>query len=780
MRPTPLVSIIVPVYNDETTIAATLDSALRQSLTDIEVICVDDASTDASLEILRSYEQRDPRVRVIHHERNRSALQSRRTGADAATAAHLLVLDGDDELEDDAARVSHALAVESRADLVGFGVTVIEKDGRTGGSYERRLQPAHEMLEGPDVLKGLFPAGKPAQGQLWRFLFRTELFRAAYSHIADDLELPRVNDLPVMFLAAALATRFVSTKTRLYRYHFGRGGSGQQVESIERAHFYASAIDSIDVIGPAVEDVANRHPAPGLLREAYESARLSIVGYVCSQLIDRSHPSVRDDALAHLHTVASAEDIVRGTARFYPSKLSTLKFHTQLGDGNNQSVRTVALVTSSLRSGGVSMVMLAQAQYLSAAGFSVVLVARSGGSDHSLIPADTPFYEIEGRTFVERLQNWAEICRRHSIDKVIDHQLLYTDRWPEFALVARGEGATTVGWIHNSFARPLYDGNERLSLIEQCSNTLSQLVTLSPVDSAYFRLRGIDHSAYLPNPPSPMLSADLALPGSKESPTQGVNLVWWGRLEHDTKKVLDLIDIAVHLKALNVRSRLTVIGPDWADMTAKKFNALARRRGVSDTVAAIGPLRGEQLMRAIDDADAFVSTSLIEGYQLTIAEAQARGLPVFMYELPWLLLTADNQGIVAAPQGNAAALAARIAEVASNPERYQELSNASLVAAERARSYDFAELYQALVSGTLPAEFSPEPTEAHAAEALRIAVFYAEQGLKRARLTPTSGAKSGFVDRAWKRLAPNGRAVLARVPLLRPLAHRVKQRFGVS
>ena len=58
---TPAVSIIIPVYNTEQYLRECLDSVLNQSLTDIEVICVNDGSTDSSLEILNEYAAKDPR-----------------------------------------------------------------------------------------------------------------------------------------------------------------------------------------------------------------------------------------------------------------------------------------------------------------------------------------------------------------------------------------------------------------------------------------------------------------------------------------------------------------------------------------------------------------------------------------------------------------------------------------------------------------------------------------------------------------------------------------------
>lgn len=776
MSTVPLISIVMPVFDDEATVDAALQSALDQTLSEVEIICVDDASTDGTPAVIEAFAARDPRVRLIRHGQNRSAFQARRTGVLAASAEHVLFLDGDDELVPDAAAKVLARAHETAADIVGFGVTVIERDGRTGGSYERRLQPAHATITGGEVLRGLFPIGKPAQGQLWRYLFRTRLLREAQALLPDDLALARVNDLPLMFLAASLATSFASIGDKLYRYHFGRGGSGHRVDSIDRARFYTSAITSAESVRSAVSELAGTHPEPELLRDSYESMRLSIIGYVCSQLIAKSDRAVLDAALAHLYTVASEHDVIFAAARFYPATLSTLKFQAKPVSLTGQQPRSILLATSVLRTGGVSAVLASQARYLHESGFRVTIVARSAGSDPRAIPAGVAFVELTGRDLLERLEAWAEICRTHDVDVVIDHQVLYTQYWPEFALMARAEGAATIGWVHNFVARPIYDGSSQLSLIERCAGTLAQLVVLSPLDVAYLKLRGVRHTAYLPNPPSPLLVASTPDLPAKHAPAGRIELAWWGRLEQHTKQVYELIAVGVELRKLKLDFRLTVIGPGWDDVTSKKFNTEARRRRVGDRVRAVGPLHGTQLLGAIDAADAFVSTSVIEGYQLTIAEAQSRGLPVFMYELPWLVLTQDNEGVVSVPQGDAPALARQIADVMRTPARYAALSDAAVVAADRALTHDFATLYERVVVGALPQEFSPEPTLEDARELLRLLTFFAERSHAHDRNRVRMD--SAFGTRLWQAAAPLGRATLQRLPGLRPLAHRLKGRLG--
>lgn len=772
MTSRPLLTVVMPVSDDEATVATALESALAQSLVDIEIVCVDDASTDGTAAVLERYRKRDQRVRIVRHESNLSAFQARRTGILAASADHVLFLDGDDELTPDAAATAIAQAQATDADIVGFGVTVVERDGRTGSPYEARLQPPQQLVTGDDVLRSLFPIDRAAQGQLWRFLFRTRVLRGAYALLPENLALARINDLPLLFLSAALATSYAAVPDKLYRYHFGRGTSGHRVDSVDRAQFYTGAIASVDAIGPAVEALAATHTNPGLIRATYTSARLSIIGYVCFQLVEHSDESLLDSALGHLHTVATAHDIVHAAARFYPGTLKTLKFHTKWQGLETSGVRNILLVTSTLRTGGVSAVLAAQARYLHDAGYRVTVVARNPGSDASVLPTGVPFIELTSRRLPAQLEQWAEICRAHDIDVVIDHQVLYTDAWPEFALMARAEGAATIGWLHNFVARPVYDGNERLTLIERCSPTLAQLVTLSPLDVAYFRLRGIEHVAYLPNPPSPLMLESTAHTNAKQAPEGRLELVWWGRLEQRTKQVRELVEVGVQLRALGVPFRLRIIGPDWDDVTAKKLNTLARRRGVGDLVSAIGPLRGAALVAAIDGADAFVSTSIIEGYQLTIAEAQARGLPVFMYELPWLTLVQDNEGIVAVPQGDARELAARIVDTLTDPGNYARLSQSSLDAAARARTHDFDRLYRELVDGSLPREYSPQPTLDDARRLLGLMVFFAQRA--HARPGPDREA-SAWRTQVWHSATPLGRAALRRLPALQPFAYRAKQ-----
>ena len=64
----PKLSVLVPIYNVEKYLSVCLDSLINQTLTDIEIICIDDGSTDSSSKILKEYQQKDKRIRVITQE----------------------------------------------------------------------------------------------------------------------------------------------------------------------------------------------------------------------------------------------------------------------------------------------------------------------------------------------------------------------------------------------------------------------------------------------------------------------------------------------------------------------------------------------------------------------------------------------------------------------------------------------------------------------------------------------------------------------------------------
>ena len=92
----PIVSVIMPVYNGEKYLAEAVDSILTQTFTDFELLIVDDASQDGSVEIIRSYEQGDDRIRFFQLERNSGSADARNVAIAAASGEYIAGMDCDD------------------------------------------------------------------------------------------------------------------------------------------------------------------------------------------------------------------------------------------------------------------------------------------------------------------------------------------------------------------------------------------------------------------------------------------------------------------------------------------------------------------------------------------------------------------------------------------------------------------------------------------------------------------------------------------------------------
>ena len=110
------VSIIIPVYNVEKYLRECLDSAINQTLKDIEIICINDGSTDSSLEILREYQAKDDRITVIDKQ-NEGLSATRNLGINLAKGEYISFLDSDDFIDLDFCEKLYNAAVKYRADI---------------------------------------------------------------------------------------------------------------------------------------------------------------------------------------------------------------------------------------------------------------------------------------------------------------------------------------------------------------------------------------------------------------------------------------------------------------------------------------------------------------------------------------------------------------------------------------------------------------------------------------------------------------------------------------
>ena len=145
MNNTPLVSIIVPVYNAAQFLGKSISSLLRQTYENIEIILVDDGSKDNSLQICKEYSQKDERIRVLAHEKNLGQEATRNDGLAILRGQWVMFLDADDEYEQFAVEQMVQFAYKNDLELaispyysITNGIKKLNKAELDEGIYSRR------------------------------------------------------------------------------------------------------------------------------------------------------------------------------------------------------------------------------------------------------------------------------------------------------------------------------------------------------------------------------------------------------------------------------------------------------------------------------------------------------------------------------------------------------------------------------------------------------------------------------------------------------------------
>ncbi len=111
------VSVIVPVYNSANYITETLDSLVRQTLQEIEVVCVDDCSQDNSVKIIEDYIEKDNRIKLIKNPENKKQGYSRNIGLDIAKGEYVAFLDSDDFIDVDFYEVLYNMCKKDSSEI---------------------------------------------------------------------------------------------------------------------------------------------------------------------------------------------------------------------------------------------------------------------------------------------------------------------------------------------------------------------------------------------------------------------------------------------------------------------------------------------------------------------------------------------------------------------------------------------------------------------------------------------------------------------------------------
>lgn len=223
-RSMPKISVIIPVYNVEKYLRECLDSIVNQTLKDIEIICVDDGSTDKSLEILQEYKRKDDRF-VILQQRHSGAGAARNHGIKLAEGKYIQFLDSDDYFEPTLLEELYTRAESFDSDLTVCSSRKVDDNGNITETRSPNFPinidkvPMEQVFNRQDFKDEIFCLLIPV---VWNKLIKKSFLEEKH------LEFPQLTiyeDIAFMHSVVACANRIVAFNKELINYRFNRPGS---------------------------------------------------------------------------------------------------------------------------------------------------------------------------------------------------------------------------------------------------------------------------------------------------------------------------------------------------------------------------------------------------------------------------------------------------------------------------------------------------------------------------------------------------------------------------
>ena len=266
----PNVSVIIPFYNVEEYLPKCLDSVVNQTLQDIEIICVDDGSTDSSAAIVEAYRERHSNITLLR-QKNSGVSIARNAGLDIATGEYIYFLDSDDALELHGLERLYDVASAGKLDILLFNTKSItsskslERICHSEAVLFTREKDYSGLCTGQEMFLRTFPDGKHYP-VVWVYLLRREFLLEQQLQFYPGII---IEDVPYMFRCMMLAQRVDYIPDQLHVRNVREGSvmtSGRYIRHLE-----GYAVGYCDTLS-FLQDVQLREDVAALMDEFLHSS----------------------------------------------------------------------------------------------------------------------------------------------------------------------------------------------------------------------------------------------------------------------------------------------------------------------------------------------------------------------------------------------------------------------------------------------------------------------------------------------------------------------------
>lgn len=179
-----LISVIIPVYNSKKYLKRCLQSVLQQTHSNIEIILVDDGSTDGSGEICDRFSQKDDRIKVVH-KKNGGQAQARNRGLDIAQGEYIGFMDNDDTIDSQMYEILLNNAINNEALISGCATMTVYQNGKQENRFDKMERG---IKSGKELILNVLYQNQFSWGTVWNKIFHKTLKKDLYFQEGKELE----------------------------------------------------------------------------------------------------------------------------------------------------------------------------------------------------------------------------------------------------------------------------------------------------------------------------------------------------------------------------------------------------------------------------------------------------------------------------------------------------------------------------------------------------------------------------------------------------------------
>ena len=662
----PIVSIVIPVYNTETFLRRCLDSACEQTLKNIEIIIVNDGSTDGSADICTEFSLKDSRIKVITHDKNMGLLQARISGVAIASGIYVHFVDSDDFIALDC---EEKIWADSHAsyDIIGFNAVFFSsQSAEIDPLYEARINRSEELtFLGSQIFEDFFCRFNHSSC-VWAKWFRSELAKKVVALIPHDYYYMS-EDFYFCTVASFLAESERHVPLRVYHYNVGSGISNQY--SFAGLDQFNPVFSMLKVLRNIKQFLINQDSFEkyAINFKYWEDEHIESLLFRFGKI---THSQDKKKALELIFSQYDHAVIAKHLCRAYfrrEREIADLLYGSPIMTGPNRKIKTLGVFYYRINNGGVERVLSRLIPLYVQLGYKVVLFTDYSPckEDYKLpdgierVVFSNPICDISLAKICDRQQEWREAIKKYNIDAVIynahvEPRILWeliTIKLEKVKFLVASHGLSSY-LLHIPYNQWIdFPSYYRLADAMTC---------LSRIDELWWRGCGIN-CRYVPNPIS-----FTQIPAQQVDIGDSKNILWIGRISEE-KQPIDAIKAFACAIKLVPDAKLIVVGvaESW-DKQNEIMKQTAKELGVADKVVFAG--FSKNVEQFFHDTAIHIFTSKFEGFGMVLIEVKLYGIPTVSYNLPYIEPLRCTKGNVIVQQGDFHAMGNAMAHLLKNQQ----------------------------------------------------------------------------------------------------------------